>query len=452
MPVFLAPVVLGALRIGVGVAARQIAKNQVKRAAAVAAKGAAKSAKAAKPGTSKITKTASGYAIGNAASKVLTKKALGRAATVATVGTVVIPPLIDKISKTDTKSTSNEVPVGSRPFGGNSVIKDKTKAETAKDGDTTPSPQPEADPSEYKWNLPPHKWSMPLTPTLVNNPGGGYNDFGKPNRSSEAYRRGRLWWNSSANLDITVGSSNSSSDAQKIAKQASDNERKYGFQFLWNPESFSTAVQVQMETTPDVKDMFLSLVAAFPATETVAFNIVLDRTNDFACANAKFERPGLNTSNIFGVPAAQVSQYRPDQSYDNKVTERGLLRNSVREFSEYYSGNTSFQTSAEQLEEKLIDLFERGTIADVEYLYRAINGPGTGDTLWTNRRGIQTADIGFLMPTLLNIDIGPLAYKGYVTSLGVQHMRFTPDMIPISTNVSIQLNVLATAGLTSKKG
>ena len=444
MPVFLAPVVLGALRIGVGVAARQIAKNQVKRAAAVAAKGAAKSIKAAKPGTSKITKTASGYAVGSAASKVLTKKALGRAATVATVGTIVIPPLIDKISKKDTKSTSGDKPKTK------TTTKDKTKAEVATDGDTTPSPQPEADPSEYKWNLPPHKWSMPLTPTLVNNIGGAYNDFGKPNRSSEAYRRGRLWWNSSANLDITVGSSDSSSELQKIAKQASDNERKYGFQFLWNPESFSTAVQVQMETTPDVKDMFLSLVAAFPATETITFNIVLDRTNDFACANAKFERPGLNTSNIYGVPPAQVSQYRPDQSYDNKVTERGLLRNSVREFSEYYSGNTSFQTSAEQLEDKLLDLFERGTISDVEYLYRAINGPGTGDTVWTNRRGIQTADIGFLMPTLLNIDIGPLAYKGYVTSLGVQHMRFTPDMIPISTNVSISLNVLATAGLTSK--
>jgi hypothetical protein len=446
MPFPLIPVVVGAVRIGVGVAAKQIAKNQVKRAAAVTAKGAAKSAKAAKPGTSKLSKTASGYAVGSAASKVLTKKALGRAATVATVGTIVIPPLVDKISKKDTKSTSNDGKDKTK-----TTTKDKTKAEVATDGDTTPSPQPEADPSEYKWNLPPHKWSMPLTPTLVNNVGGGYNDFGKPNRSSEAYRRGRLWWNSSANLDITVGSSDSSSDAQKIAKQASDNERKYGFQFLWNPESFSTAVQVQMETTPDVKDMFLSLVAAFPATETITFNIVLDRTNDFACANAKFERPGLNTSNIYGVPAAQVSQYRPDQSYDNKVTERGLLRNSVREFSEYYSGNTSFQTSAEELEDKLIDLFERGTISDVEYLYRAINGPGTGDTVWTNRRGIQTADIGFLMPTLLNIDIGPLAYKGYVTSLGVQHMRFTPDMIPISTNVSISLNVLATAGLTSRK-
>ena len=446
MPFPLIPVVVGAVRIGVGVAAKQLAKNQVKRAAAVTAKGAAKSAKAAKPGTSKLSKTASGYAVGSAASKVLTKKALGRAATVATVGTIVVPPLVDKISKKDTKSTSNDGKDKTK-----TTTKDKTKAETAKDGDTTPSPQPEADPSEYKWNLPPHKWSMPLTPTLVNNVGGGYNDFGKPNRSSEAYRRGRLWWNSSANLDITVGSSDSSSDAQKIAKQASDNERKYGFQFLWNPESFSTAVQVQMETTPDVKDMFLSLVAAFPATETITFNIVLDRTNDFACANAKFERPGLNTSNIYGVPAAQVSQYRPDQSYDNKVTERGLLRNSVREFSEYYSGNTSFQTSAEELEDKLIDLFERGTISDVEYLYRAINGPGTGDTVWTNRRGIQTADIGFLMPTLLNIDIGPLAYKGYVTSLGVQHMRFTPDMIPISTNVSISLNVLATAGLTSRK-
>ncbi len=206
---------------------------------------------------------------------------------------------------------------------------------------------------------------------------------------------------------------------------------------------FNEIMEGRYEPGPDA--------TAFPATETITFNVVLDRTNDFACANAKFERPGLNTSNIYGVPAAQVSQYRPDQSYDNKVTERGLLRNSVREFSEYYSGNTSFQTSAEELEDKLIDLFERGTISDVEYLYRAINGPGTGDTVWTNRRGIQTADIGFLMPTLLNIDIGPLAYKGYVTSLGVQHMRFTPDMIPISTNVSISLNVLATAGLTSRK-
>jgi hypothetical protein len=442
MPIPLIPVVIGALRVGVGVAIKQRAKNQIVKQAA---KGAAKSAKAAKPGTSKLTKTTNGYALGSAASKVLGKTKFGKVATGLTIASVAIPPLINQISKKDTKSTSNNVTTD------RTTAKDKTKAEVATDGDTTPSPQPEADPSEYKWNLPPHKWSMPLTPTLVNNVGGGHNDFGKPNRSSEAYRRGRLWWNSSANLDITVGSSDSSSDAYQIAKQASDNERKYGFQFLWNPESFSTAVQVQMETTPDVKDMFLSLVAAFPATETITFNIVLDRTNDFACANAKFERPGLNTSNIYGVPPAQVSQYRPDQSYDNKVTERGLLRNSVREFSEYYSGNTSFQTSAEQLEDKLIDLFERGTISDVEYLYRAINGPGTGDTVWTNRRGIQTADIGFLMPTLLNIDIGPLAYKGYVTSLGVQHMRFTPDMIPISTNVSISLNVLATAGLTSKK-
>jgi len=167
MPFPLIPVVVGAVRIGVGVAAKQLAKNQVKRAAAVTAKGAAKSAKAAKPGTSKITKTASGYAVGSAASKVLTKKALGRAATVATVGTIVIPPLVDKISKKDTKSTSNDGKDKTK-----TTTKDKTKAETAKDGDTTPSPQPEADPSEYKWNLPPHKWSMPLTPTLVGAYGG----------------------------------------------------------------------------------------------------------------------------------------------------------------------------------------------------------------------------------------------------------------------------------------
>jgi hypothetical protein len=84
----------------------------------------------------------------------------------------------------------------------------------------------------------------------------------------------------------------------------------------------------------------------------------------------------------------------------------------------------------------------------------AINGPGPGGTSsandhWKNGRGIITADIGFLMPTLLNIDVGPLSYIGYVTSMSVNHTMFTQDMIPIQSTVNISLNLLATAGLAT---
>jgi hypothetical protein len=98
---------------------------------------------------------------------------------------------------------------------------------------------------------------------------------------------------------------------------------------------------------------------------------------------------------------------------------------------------------------------QRGTIADIEYLYMAINGPGPGTqnalsvgNKWVNSRGIATADIGFLMPTLLNIDIGPLSYQGYVTNLQVNHISFTQEMIPIRSDLTISLNLLATVGLS----
>jgi hypothetical protein len=105
------------------------------------------------------------------------------------------------------------------------------------------------------------------------------------------------------------------------------------------------------------------------------------------------------------------------------------------------------------MSKKLIDLFQRGTIADIEYLFRAINGPGPSgaadNTEWMNGRGVKTADIGWLMPTLLHVDIGPLAYEGYVTALNVNHVAFTPNMTPIRSDVTVSINLLATASLTT---
>lgn len=285
-------------------------------------------------------------------------------------------------------------------------------------------PVPISDPNEYQWNLPPHKWSLPVFPS--NNSDSTPSGFSK-NSGNDRYRRGRIWWKySDENIRlITAGSSQGVS--------VSNENRKYGFQFLWNPESFSTAVAVQMDATPNSNDRFLGTVGAFPATETISFNIRLDRTNDFACANNLFKRPTdvtLSQSSPNFITTAQVKRFVP--FYNNGFSGIGKKNSSV-------------------MEEKLVDLFQRGTIADIEFLYRAINGSGPGEnTLWKNPRGVSTADIGFLQPTLLNVDIGPLSYQGYVTSMSVAHIGFTQDMTPIRSDVQITLNLLATAGITSK--
>ena len=434
MPAFVIPIVLGVVRVATAVGAKKIAQNGLKKAVVLGAKA---STKAAKPG--KIVKTSAGYAVGSTIKKVATKKGLKKVAGLAITGSTVltVASTLKEISKKDTKS-SNKVPSGSRPFGGKSVVKSKTTVEQ----DTTPSPIPEADPNDYSWNLPPHTWSLPKLPTDVNNPGGAYQAFGKPQVSSDTYRRGRLWWRQSANVALQTGSTKEDSKDKKVENISDgDHERRFGFQFMWNPDAIQTQVAVQMDAVPNVNDMFLSLVAAFPATQSIAFNIRLDRTNDFACAQARFERPGLST------PKPDTTS-RPDAVYDSALFARQQLRQeTVRDFGQYYLLAGAFQQSSAQLEEKLMDLFTRGTLADIEFLYKTINGDGAGSMKWTNRRGIQTADIGYLMPTLLNIDIGPLSYQGYVNSLSVTHTSFTPDMVPIRSDLSISLQVLATSGL-----
>lgn len=330
-------------------------------------------------------------------------------------------------------------------YAGYFVPKKQTENKTSSstgggtDGSTLATYLPPGKPDEYSWNLPPHKWSLPTLPTVVNkhhytestnsttvtNP-GSKKDTAPREPYSDKYRRGRLWWK--ANPDIEVIDKNKK--ATKIS--AGSDNRKFGFQFLWNPETFGTQVAVQMEATPNPQDRFLGVAGAFPATETISFTIRLDRTNDFACAAANLKRP--------------TSVDRTNEIAANYVTT-----DAVSDYVKYYINNGSFNAGigdTDTVKTKLVDLFQRGTIADIEYLYKAINGPGpSSKVFWTNGRGIKTADIGFLMPTLLHIDIGPLSYEGYVTNLSVTHLMFTPDMVPIRSDLTISLNLLATATL-----
>lgn len=301
-------------------------------------------------------------------------------------------------------------------------------------------PAPPENPNTYKWNLPPHRWSMPIKPSPKMFTTGAKGQLRNP--VSDAYRRGRIWWKAN-DPTVQVFSSDKRGAVDKTAKlNLKDSEaRRYGFQFLWNPETFSTAVAVQMEATPTSTDRFLAVAGAFPATETITFNIRIDRTNDFACAAGATGRP------------TQIAKVGSGVIADNWVT-----KDYARAFKKYYAAAGSFFSGRDVNEEvfvnNIVDLLQRGTIADIEYLYMAINGPGPGTqnalsvgNKWVNSRGIATADIGFLMPTLLNIDIGPLSYQGYVTNLQVNHLSFTQEMIPIRSDLTISLNLLATVGL-----
>lgn len=290
------------------------------------------------------------------------------------------------------------------------VAKDKANAKATADK------KPPTEPLNYRWNLPPHKWSLPVTPKLMhpdlytdtNNPGLGVVD--------ERYRRARIWWY--ANTKNTYNS-----NVKGNPKDQSDGEnRKYGFQFLWNPETFSTTVSLNTEVTPSPADRFVGVAGAFPSGETITFTIRIDRTNDFSCLRNLMRKDYVQSLNLVSSAA------------DNPL---------FQQMAEYYSTGFSL-VSGESMGAKIKDLMELGTIADIEYIYKAVNGPN-----WKSISGRKTSDIGYLAATLLRVDVGPLSYVGYINGLTVNHLAFSQDMTPIRTDVQISMNLMASAGIAS---
>jgi hypothetical protein len=276
------------------------------------------------------------------------------------------------------------------------------------------------EPVDYKWNLPPHSWSLPVRPSTLEP------DVSKAAFSSTFHnlRRGRLWFWGGADeintyaedgtvttLGAKAGASSDPNKATDASAKLVQAETNYGFQFLWNPSSISSSVSRNMDITPNSSDRLKSVVGAFPGQETVSFNIVIDRINDFACLKAA-DNPGA------------LAQY----------------------YGTSYPGSESETASS-----KISNLMKQGTMADLEYLFKAING---GSESWVTLLGKKTANIGFLMPTLLGLVLGPdlqnnLSYVGWLTGLTMQHEMFTENMIPLRTTVSINMECFAGSGLVS---
>lgn len=84
---------------------------------------------------------------------------------------------------------------------------------------------------------------------------------------------------------------------------------------------------------------------------------------------------------------------------------------------------------------ELYELKRRGTLFDLEFLFRAINGNVSSlDGDYT------TSDIGYLMYNLLNFNLSRTwKFIGFVTNMVVIHNMFTPDMVPIDTDVHIDV-------------
>lgn len=87
---------------------------------------------------------------------------------------------------------------------------------------------------------------------------------------------------------------------------------------------------------------------------------------------------------------------------------------------------------------EVVGILSRGTEYDLEFLYRVLNGdPEKSPTM---RNGQKTADFGLIygMPVWIRFHDN-LRYKVVVSTMSVNHVLFTPDMIPVLTEVDLQM-------------
>jgi hypothetical protein len=296
---------------------------------------------------------------------------------------------------------------------------------------------PPIDLSQYTFNLSPHEWSLPIAPSKVDqrdfnkhivSPGSAQDKGNSSTKSNvvgtnpntspkNAMRRGRIVWYATAS-DTKFASSSTQTTPTADARQM-------GFQFLWNPDSFGTAVNLNPDVTPSMQDRFVGVAGAFPGQESITLNLEINRINDFAC----FAHKG-------------PKEWDPNARKDRE-------KQWGNNFSKFYTPHKLGKAGPDIMQKQLRELYELGTLHDIEFLYQTINGPNASYMSggWKNSLGRVTSDIGFLSATLVKIEIGPLNYLGYINAISVNHIQFTTDMKPIRSQVQITANLMASVGL-----
>lgn len=167
----------------------------------------------------------------------------------------------------------------------------------------------------------------------------------------------------------------------------------YGFQFQYNPGtvamSYFTSPNVDVTMMTSGTEMF-NLAGVSGSQGSVSFQIIINRIFDM--------------------------QY---------ITPSGTLKTGLSAKDVYSKPPTTTEIK---------DIYNKGTMYDIEYLLRVL----MGTTMKSYLRGDNTADMGWLPAMPVELHLGNnLRYLGTVNSVNLNHIIFNERMVPLFTTVDI---------------
>jgi hypothetical protein len=189
----------------------------------------------------------------------------------------------------------------------------------------------------------------------------------------------------------------------------------YGFRFHYNPQELNQTIGTLQGISPELmmsgKDQ-ANMITAPTQSSTISFTLYLNRIEDMnALANFVGSESTVDTTTAAGIAAASARPINTDA--DSK---------------KFYPEEVS------AADRRLIKDF--GTMYDLEFLFKAVNGEMGGYT--SPLRGVKTADVGWLNGMAVEMHLGrKLRYLARIINISVKHILFTENMVPTLSIVSI---------------
>lgn len=307
---------------------------------------------------------------------------------------------------TSNKSTTSNAP--QKPGGTNTT------------DNNAPQGQKAAFTKDYKYNAPMVNSAYFGTPSFVDTVlDGQFVDKGKYEDARRAWQ-GTTGGRGTIQMDQRFLSSFSAKDFQGKNFDLT----KYGFKFLYNPQTVSMAWGLIQEMDPYYEATGLDkfqVVATALLSSTVSFEILLNRIEDFNYLGPNGLKPNFSDYSMM----------------TESTREQSNLNNTVK--------NPYPETVPP---EDLKEIYNKGTMYDLEYLFKVINGPNA--SFQSDLNG-KTADRGWMKPVIMELHLGnALRYRVRISEFSVNHVIFNPRMVPVLSTVKLTFSRFADGDVVGK--
>lgn len=193
-------------------------------------------------------------------------------------------------------------------------------------------------------------------------------------------------------IQMSLTYATNQSSANSTSKSTYD-DTLYGFKFLYNPKEVAMSWGIAEGVNWDVVSTGLDKstpVGLGLMTSTVSFSLLVNRTGDMGFLDSNGLLSGLDINKIY-----------------------------------------PYNVSSEDL--KLI--YKKGTMYDIEYLFRTINGL---NSIYDSNLNGKTADQGWLNGTPVELHLGDgMRYLVRIGAMDVNHTIFNERMVPILSTINL---------------